>query len=296
MRAWLQLIRLPAVFTAPVDILLGFLLNHDALTDDPPKFALLVVASLCLYMAGMILNDYFDRDLDATERPERPIPSGRISPKSAAIAGAVLLAAGIAVAAVVGLQSLAIAVGLAAAILFYDGFLKRTPLGPLGMGLCRFLNVMLGASAHEMAAAVWERSQWMPAAALGIYIVGVTWFARNEAGKSSRWSMAGGTAVVLLGIGAVAWHVTQFRDGNANPQSVQLALGLMALVVLRRLAVTCFTPEPERVQSAVRLLLMSYVLIAATLIFWRTGQPAYAIGAAALLVPAMFAGRWISAT
>jgi 4-hydroxybenzoate polyprenyltransferase len=72
-RAYLQLVRLPNVFTAMADILLGFLLTHRRL-DPWPQFALLLVASCLLYLAGMVLNDYFDREQDARERPFRPIP------------------------------------------------------------------------------------------------------------------------------------------------------------------------------------------------------------------------------
>src|SRR5262249_23825692 len=152
------LVRLPALPTALADIALGALATGSVVSRWP-VFLLLLLASGCLYSAGMAFNDYFDRDEDARDRPERPIPSGRISPRGAALFASLLLAAGVGFAvlatvvqgvwqpAVQGARQPAVlAVLLAAAILMYDAWLKQTAMGPVGMGLCRFLNVLLGLS------------------------------------------------------------------------------------------------------------------------------------------------------
>ena len=86
---WLQLMRLPTIFTALSNILCGYLItaaDHDlsALLSQSDLW-LLLASSTGLYFGGMVLNDVFDAKLDAVERPERPIPSGRISLRSAAI-------------------------------------------------------------------------------------------------------------------------------------------------------------------------------------------------------------------
>ena len=93
MKKWLayfQLMRLPAVFTAMSDIILGYLLTHGSF-ELPLQFALLLVASASLYLSGMVFNDVFDRKVDAEERPFRPIPSGRISTQQAAVLGGLLM-------------------------------------------------------------------------------------------------------------------------------------------------------------------------------------------------------------
>ncbi len=77
MRAILQLLRLPNVFTAVADIVMGYLVTHES-AEPWPHFALLIGVSALLYLSGMVLNDYFDRRQDARERPQRPIPSGRV--------------------------------------------------------------------------------------------------------------------------------------------------------------------------------------------------------------------------
>ncbi len=295
-RSVLQLMRFPAVFTALADIVLGFISNHRGIAGFERTFGLLLGASFGLYLAGMVFNDVFDRDIDARERPQRPIPSGRISLRFAVVLGLALLAGGLLCAALAGMQSLAIAAGLTAAIFAYNAILKRTPLGPIGMGACRFLNVMLGASGHSLALAVWSRYQWQLAAAMGLYIVGVTWFARNEATESRRWPLVGALGIVNAGIAAMGCYVAIHHAGMRSSQTVLMALAVMALIINRRLVTTLVQPDPNRVQTAVKMLLYSYVLLEATLIFSKTQNPVIAIGTAALLIPAMFLGRWIYIT
>ena len=60
------------------------------------QFILIPMFSIsCLYCAGMVLNDYWDREIDSIERPDRPIPSGRVSPGYARNIAVMLLFAGI---------------------------------------------------------------------------------------------------------------------------------------------------------------------------------------------------------
>ena len=75
-----ELVRAPAALSVPGDSLAG-----AAAAGWPAgrRTALLPVASVSLYWAGMALNDWADRELDAVERPERPIPSGRVAPRTA---------------------------------------------------------------------------------------------------------------------------------------------------------------------------------------------------------------------
>src|SRR6266852_4753634 len=86
-RAYAQLVRLPNVFTAMADIVLGWLGARATGTPDTrwPGFALLLAASACLYSGGMVWNDFFDVEQDRRERPYRPLPSGRITRRAAAL-------------------------------------------------------------------------------------------------------------------------------------------------------------------------------------------------------------------
>ncbi|MCH8045030.1 MAG: UbiA family prenyltransferase, partial [Planctomycetes bacterium] len=183
LRAHLELLRLPNVFTAMADVLLGFWFTHSERTD---VLLLLVAASSSLYLAGMVLNDVCDVAQDTAERPGRPIPSGRISLSRARGIGWTLLVIGVALGWSVSLltgevRSGMVASALAVLVFAYDAVLKRTPLGPLAMGGCRMLNVLLGMSAFGGA---WQSYHVVVAGGLGLYIVGVTLLARREAAAS----------------------------------------------------------------------------------------------------------------
>src|SRR4029077_17261174 len=96
--AYLQLCRFAAVFTAMADIFLGYLLAHPEGFDILRDFELLLGSSSCLYLAGIVFNDVFDRQDDLLERPKRPLPSGRVSLRGAVVFGTCLIAVGLALA------------------------------------------------------------------------------------------------------------------------------------------------------------------------------------------------------
>ncbi|WP_073226811.1 SCO3242 family prenyltransferase [Streptomyces sp. NBRC 110465] len=144
MRAWAELLRVSALFSVPGDALAG----AAAVGRRPGRgTALAIGASLCLYEAGMALNDWADRDEDAVDRPHRPIPSGRISPAAALGAAGLLTAAGLALAARAGRPALTVATGLATTVWAYDLGLKHTKAGPAAMAAARSLDLLLGAAA-----------------------------------------------------------------------------------------------------------------------------------------------------
>ncbi|WP_428815048.1 UbiA family prenyltransferase [Streptomyces albus subsp. chlorinus] len=146
--AWAQLLRVSALFTVPGDALAGAAARGRAPTRGT---ALAAACSLCLYEAGMALNDWADREEDARERPERPLPSGRVRPAAALAAAGGLTATGLALAARAGRLPLTVATALAATVWAYDLRLKHTPAGPATMAAARFLDVTLGATATAPA-------------------------------------------------------------------------------------------------------------------------------------------------
>jgi 4-hydroxybenzoate polyprenyltransferase len=306
LRALAELVRLPNVFTAMADVLMGYLFTHDDLSRWG-EFALLLAGSCVLYMAGMVLNDYFDRHVDAQERPDRPIPSGRIAPGLARRLGFAMLLAGGALgwtaSAVAGDWKCAVvATALAAMVLAYDCVLKQTPLGPLAMGCCRALNVLLGMSA---APGAWHEIHWLVAGGIGTYIVGVTWLARTEARTSSRWQLLAATIVVAGGIGLLAWFPS-CDNGDLPPVSRPsfalvksanwyLLMGVMGWLIGWRCLRAVFDPSPAMVQAAVRHCIFSLVMLDAAACLAVRG-PFWAIAILLLLAPTMFLGRWIYST
>ena len=150
-KPWLQLIRLPNVVTAAADSLAGCLLATGAL-GEPRRWLPLVFSSMILYASGTALNDVFDFDIDRAERPNRPLPSGQVARQTAAWLGGLGLFVGPALACMSGSAlSGIVAVVLAFCILGYDAGLKHTWLGPVFMGACRGLNLLLGMSVRPHA-------------------------------------------------------------------------------------------------------------------------------------------------
>jgi 4-hydroxybenzoate polyprenyltransferase len=300
MRAYLQLVRLPNVFTAMADILLGFLLTHSSLAPWP-QLALLLATSSLLYMSGMVFNDYFDREQDARERPFRPIPSGRVTARTALALGVGMLAAGVALgwatsAAAGAWRPGLVATALATAVVLYDGVLKKTPVAPLVMGLCRTLNVLLGMS---VSLGAWTAPYLVVAGGVGLYITGVTIFARTEARASARAQLALGVIVLLAGIALVASLPAWVTGGEWPPFRVPggwyVFWALLALSLGYRFARAIVDPAPPLVQTAVRTGIFSLVVIDAAACV-AVHDIAWAIVILLLLVPTLTLGRWIYST
>ncbi|WP_258036934.1 UbiA family prenyltransferase, partial [Streptomyces sp. SM14] len=124
-----ELVRAPAALTVPGDIVAGAAAAGRALDG---RVALTAAGSVCLYWAGMALNDWADREEDARDRPGRPIPSGRVSPSAALATATALTVGGLTLAALGGGRRalLTRALPLAGAVWAYDLATKHTALGP----------------------------------------------------------------------------------------------------------------------------------------------------------------------
>ena len=301
MMSWLKLMRLPTVFTALSNILCGFFVSQNerdlALLFTRAELWLLLLASAGLYLGGMVLNDVFDAALDARERPERPIPAGLISKRAAAVFGTSLMVIGVATATTAGfvsktgMLSTQIACVLAACIVLYDAVLKSTIASPLGMATCRFLNVMLGASCAGTWQVVWSGPQLAIATALFIYILGVTWFARNEAGHSKIWALIAALAVVMCGIGTNLWSAAQVFEAGTPAVGAMIALSLIAANVGIRGAAAIRANQPRILQKTVGFMLLNVIFIDAAMTFCVTGSGRIAAAVVILVIPATLLKR-----
>jgi 4-hydroxybenzoate polyprenyltransferase len=296
-KPFLQLFRLPNVFTAIADVMMGYLFTH-AEPKFGGEFLLLVAGSALLYTAGMVLNDVFDVEVDRKERPERPLPSGRIRLGTAKRLGFVLLGAGLACGWLAGalaphfqFWSGLVATVLVGMILLYDIWLKSTPLGPLAMGACRMLNVLLGISAASWP---WETNNVLIAAAIGVYIVGLTWYARTEAMMSNRRVLIAATLVLAIGM-AMLGHLTRQQDKARELAHIWPWLWLvLGGSIAGRFVQGVLEPTPERVQQAIKMGIMSLIVLDAVVAFSAVGQTATII--LLLWIPALALGRWVYST
>jgi 4-hydroxybenzoate polyprenyltransferase len=296
LKPYAQLVRLPNVFTAFADICLGAL-AAGALPERWLPFALLLAASGCLYSAGMVWNDFFDYEQDYRERAFRPLPSGRVSRGTAALLGVLLFCGGVLFASLAGFAdgSLAIlpltfSLLLVVCVLLYDAWLKHTSVGPLAMGACRFLNVVLGLTAGPVWVGAWGIHL---ALVVGLYIVGVTWFARTEARMSKQSSLTGAAFVMLaaliLALPLPAW----FEAGRSSLVFPYLLVVLGFLVGLP-VSQAISKPAPDVVQAAVKRALMGLVVLDAVLATAVAGEAGLLI--LLLLLPALYLGRCIYST
>jgi 4-hydroxybenzoate polyprenyltransferase len=306
LRDYAQLVRLPNVFTAMADIFLGFLFTHTGF-ENWPVFILLLGSSSLMYMAGMVLNDVFDVEQDTRERPERPIPSGRVPLELASRLGWAMLLFGVLLGWLAGalnsqIVSGLVATALATAVVLYDRILKRTPLAPLVMGLCRFLNVVLGMSALGQE---FHAVHLLVAAGIGVYIVGVTVFARTEAAESHRGQLLLGVLIMACGIALLAWfpswadenlpRVSQPRIAANLGKNWYLFVGMLGMLICWRGAKAIFDPTPGNVQTAVKHSILSLIMLDAVACSAVRDVPT-TITIVFLLAPAFILGHWLYST
>ncbi|HYV35028.1 MAG TPA: UbiA family prenyltransferase [Gemmataceae bacterium] len=299
-----QLLRIPNVFTAMADIAMAGLIT-GSLPQQMGPFLCLVVASSCLYCAGMVWNDYFDYDQDLKERPFRPLPSHRISRGAAMRLGVVLFAAGIMFAILAGIvgdgfQSgpLIVAILLVLAILLYDAWLKRTFLGPVSMGLCRFLNVLLGLTVAVDGIPSWG---FVLALVVGVYIVGVTWFARKEARLSKQLELAAAALVMLTAL-PLALFLPALGRQQARGETVGQIGHLLFPYLLVAFGFWVGIPaaaairntSPKYVQAGVKRAIIGLVVLDAVLATSLAGTVGLLV--LVLLLPAMWLGKWVYST
>lgn len=237
-----ELTRAPAAFSIPGDAWSGA--AHAATAG---RGWAMPIASTCLYWSGMALNDWCDRHVDAEERPERPIPSGRISPDAALAVAAGLGAAGLGVAALVGGRSaVAVAAPLALMVVAYDAVAKDAAVGPLAMASTRGLDVLLGAHASPGSA-------WQPALAMTTHTAGLTWLSRGEV-HGTRPEVAAAVTAGTVAVAAATAHAA-FHDPYAGRLARAAGVGLSAayaVVVGRAQARAAQQPSAEAARAATR--------------------------------------------
>lgn len=281
-RAYLELIRFPNLFTAMADVLAGYLIVR-ATAMNWVDLGFLLLATSCIYGGGCALNDLHDRHLDARERPRRPIPSGRVSVPEAMILTILLFAGGFLAAYRTGAGAAVIVLLLILAVIVYDVILKeREVAGPMNMATCRSLNLMLGMSPGLTLMAL---SSIFPVITL-VYLFSLTTLSHFEVegGLGARGGTAfGGLAICLIGI------VLLIIGRYLNPGAL---IFLICLLVFSGppLVAAGFRPAPQRVGRAVKFLVLGIPLLDAVYVAGIHGW-AYGIPVALCIVPAVFLAR-----
>lgn len=302
--AWMQLVRLPNVFTVLADVSAAFLLVAGS-PEPTGRLAVALAAGVCLYWAGMILNDVFDVEKDRAERSSRPLTSGAISLRSASLAGWLLLLIGTLLGSASGfvpnaegtvtVVPIGVSIALALMILGYNGPFKQTPLAPAAMGLCRSLSFLLGAT-PVLSVAVGEpvipRYLLGLAFAMGVYVMGITLLARNEATGNRTINLRTGFVVLLVGALLLAFAPGLGRPADRADWVVQpggqfvFLIWLIVLPVAVRAFRVQFDPDPVAIGHTIRAGVLTIIPLSAAFAFLGAGQSA-GLAVFALIIPAI---------
>jgi len=244
------------IVTAIADILAGIAISGYFSSDDFGWRAvfLLIFATTGLYGGGVVMNDVFDAELDSVERPERPIPSGLIPKTQAAILGIVLLLAGIFLAFCVGLYPGLLALATAVAAVVYDKFSKHNAvLGPLNMGLCRGLNLLLGVSIIPAVVGAYWHFSLVPI----VYIAAITMISRGEVHGGRKQTLY--AAALLYAIAMASVLYVALKNSQVIPTVV--AVSLWAFMVFKPLFKAIRSPEGRMIGRSVKAGVLALILM-----------------------------------
>ncbi len=264
--------------TAAADIFAGATIgyyfgNIETVGSNPEKLLFLVFSSIFLYAGGVVFNDVFDAKLDAIERPERAIPSGLISIKEAVVWGFSLLVLGTYLAFNVGFVSGAVAILLVIAILTYDAYLKKHGFfGPLNMGVCRGLNLILGMSIVELSTAIWI------AVVPVLYIFAITLISRGEVHGNNKNHILWAAAMYAIVIVLIALTI------GTQTNNLMLAIPFLLLflfLVFSPLVKAYKVNSPDHIKKAVVSGVLSLVVMNAC---WTVGFSNWYVGLGVLLL------------
>jgi 4-hydroxybenzoate polyprenyltransferase len=293
-KAFLALVRIPTAFSSMSNAYAGWFIGGGrGLT---PALGLGVLAAALFIMAGMALNDVADKDVDARERPDRPIPSGAIPLGQAWGLSLGMMALGLILLGIANPLSAAVGLALCLSIFAYNFLLKGTQLGPASMGLCRALNLLTGMSLAWSGVPHPDnlpRAAWLALLSLWAYIALVTFLARDEVGGNSRRR----TGLFLAGLGLwfLAWCAAAFTWFRTERF---LALAWLALAMflrgpLRNLATD---PSPKHTGRMVGGMLRLVPLVDVLAMLANQVPPEYALAGALWILPAFAVGKWFYST
>jgi 4-hydroxybenzoate polyprenyltransferase len=304
LRQYLLLVRLPNVFTTPSNILVGYLATTSPAEANGFHLAALMVSSGLLYIAGVVLNDYFDVEVDRRERPSRPLPSGSISKERAMSIALIALAAANAIALAVSPASLAVSAALTAAIIAYDYRLKRSPAGPFAMGSTRFLNVILGAS-PALSAAVASGGRAVPvpgiwaaaifaATSLFVYIIAIMILSKKEVGNEKPNTSAA-FSIIFAMIASIALADIFLLQLQWVFLINLMIFAAVIVATYKRLIITESSPDSNPVQQAIKNMVISIIILDSVFVSGMAGFP-YGMATLVLIAPAILLAKKLYVT
>lgn len=278
------------IITAFADILAGAAIVTASVTSfQSLNLFWLLISTAGLYGGGVVFNDYFDADLDRIERPERPIPSGGASLKNTLILGVFLFFIGILSALMVSFTSAIIAVLICLFAVSYDAVSKHIDvIGPLNMGLCRGLNLLLGMSLFPSLMWTYWYFIFIPI----IFIAAITLISKGEVTGSGGKPLYAAAFCYALVLGLFL-YLGLLSYGNFM-ESFPFTI-LFALVVFPPLYRAIQEPSALRIRKAVKMGILSLIILNAVLAALFAGF-LFGVGIVLLLPLSIYVGRYFAVT
>ncbi len=255
--AWLVMVRPANVVTALTDVLAGAAIVGGLATFAChhlyPSLPLLLLSTAGLYAGGIVFNDLFDLEIDRLERPERILPSGRMTRAAALRLGVLLLITGVVAAFLASAFSGFVALLIVALVLLYDAKAKsHIWWGPVVMGACRGSNLLLGMTFLGVVA--WSNLYLLALVPL-VFVAAITLTSRSENTANNQADLylalgldllVAGIIVILVVVGIMQVTVLPF---------LALWLGMNLLAKRKALHIN----RPEHVRHAVRTGVLSLI-------------------------------------
>lgn len=293
----MELCRLPQSLAVSVDPLAGALLV-GASWGKLPLAVLLMFSAFLLYAGAAALNDFHGFKSDRIEKPDRPLPAGRLGRWQALAAAVVLLLGGLVISSIPGPRTGQIGLLLLAAILLYEFIMKGAPAGQGIPALARALALLMGMKLVPVIdpADGWTVG-WGPRAfcmvVLGVYVLAAIILAQRPPDQLRRVYAAAGTIIAGLAIIALAMMRLFFPGLGLHP-SAAIWIGLLLVVAGYPMLRAIVRPADKTLQTAAWAALLGTVLVDATLVAF-TRHFLLSVLVAAMVLAVFYARRLLDA-
>lgn len=288
------MVRFPNLFTLPSNVFAGYFSTQTHNAIEINTIVLVISVSACLYAAGVIFNDVADRQIDRKERPNRPIPSGKITQRNAIILALLLIAISITISYFISAATFVIVFVLITTIFLYNFVLKNSLFGPTAMGATRLLNILLGASLNLSIFIDGETDHVFYRLCLVcisefIYISGISALSKYETHKNPSFQL--GPALLILSPLIISVYAASIGLFNDNTWIYLFIFGSFILLMLKVIISSKSAMTNSTLQKIISLLVVGIIVhdavyIGGSLDSWYLGMSTYA-----LLVPTILLGK-----
>jgi 4-hydroxybenzoate polyprenyltransferase len=286
---FLKLIRAPAGFTAISNILAASIIASSNQLDS--SLILLITASVLFYFSGMALNDCFDYKEDLVERPQRPIPNGDLSLKSAWVIGFTLMFTGLIFAFCYSTTSGYIGLALSTVIILYNGYIKQGLMGSVCMASCRYFNWILGAS--FVALSVNSLSLALP---IFFYITGLTFLSKQETHGRDKSAVFFCASMIVLTALSALYLVLDIFMLSEQQQAISAMLIVIWFAMMASKLIKVFKQfEPQNIQQLIGWMVIGVIPLDALLVA-LSGEYIFSLIILALLPPCRMLNKYLYVT